>query len=455
MTTRFFLTLFLCSSFAFSQPPTTPYDSIAQKIVFTVLTSNKSMETLRELTAIGHRLSGSAGAAKAVVWAKKKMEEFGFNNVHLESVMVPRWVRGSHEEGSVVASGKRKAVPLNVTALGGSIGTPKQGITAEVVEVKSWEVLRSLGDRVKGKIVFYNRPMERGYFQTFQAYGRAVDQRGRGAVEAARYGAVASLVRSMTTRIDDFPHTGGMSYVDTIPKIPAAAVSTRDAEKLSDLLKVEHNLRIHIELTCETLSDVESANVVGDITGSEHPEEVVLIGGHLDSWDKGQGAHDDGAGCTQSLEALRLMKELGLKPKRTVRAVLFMNEENGGRGSVAYAAKDRPNERHIAAMESDAGGFTPYGFGVGDSLTLKKLLPWAPAFRFIAADRFTFGGGGADISELMRRGVPGMGLNVDSQRYFDYHHTDNDIINNVSERELALGSAAMAILAYIIAQQGL
>ncbi len=448
--------IFSFLSISFAQPVSTPYDSLAQRLFTTALSSNKSIETLTELTTtVGHRLSGSPQAARAVEWSKKKMEEFGLANVHLEPVFVPRWVRGSAEEAFVVASGKRKAAPLRITALGGSIGTMGEGITAEVVEVKSFEELRVFGDHVKGKIVFFNRAMDRGYLQTFEAYGRAVNQRGQGAVQAARYGAVAALVRSMTTRLDDFPHTGAMSYADSVTKIPAAAVSTNDAEKLSAMLKSEKNLRVRLKLSSETLPDIESANVVGDIVGSEHPEEVIVLGGHLDSWDKGQGAHDDGAGCVQALEALRLLKELGLTPKRTIRAVMFMNEENGLRGGIAYAAKDRPNERHIAAIESDAGGLMPRGFGFGDSLTLKKLQPYAQAFRFIGADRFTPGGGGADISELMRKRVPGIGLSVDSHRYFDYHHSDNDTIENVNERELALGSACMAILAYIIAQQGL
>ena len=455
MTYRIAFIILSFPSISFAQTVSTPYDSLAQRLFTTALSSNKSIETLTELTTIGHRLSGSPQAARAVEWSRKKMEEFGFANVHLEPVLVPRWVRGSAEEASVVASGKRKAVPLRITALGGSIGTMGEAITAEVVEVKSFEELRVLGDQVKGKIVFFNRAMDRGYLQTFEAYGRAVNQRGQGAVQAARYGAVAALVRSMTTRLDDFPHTGAMSYVDSVKKIPAAAVSTNDAEKLSAMLKNEKNLQVRLKLSCETLPDMESANVVGDIVGSEHPEEVIVLGGHLDSWDKGQGAHDDGAGCVHSLEALRLIKELGLRPKRTIRAVMFMNEENGLRGGIAYAAKDRPNERHIAAIESDAGGLMPRGFGFGDSLTLKQLQPYAPAFRFIGADRFTFGGGGADISELIRKRVPGIGLSVDSHRYFDYHHSDNDTIENVNERELALGSACMAILAYIIAQQGL
>ena len=443
-------------SFAIPQPSRTAYDSLARKIVVEALASNKAMETLTELTTtIGHRLSGSPQAERAVQWAKKKMEEFGFNNVRLEPILVPHWVRGSFEEATVLASGKRKAIPLKITALGGSIGTPRRGVTAEVIEVKSFEQFAILGERVKGKIVFFNRPMERGYLTTFEAYGRAVNQRGRGAVEAARYGASAAIIRSMTTRIDDSPHTGAMGYVDSIPKIPAAAVSTRDADRLSDMLAREKSLKLRLKLSCQILPDVESANVIGEITGSEKPDEIIVIGGHLDSWDKGQGAHDDGAGCVHSLEALRLIKKLGVQPKRTIRAVMFMNEENGLRGGISYAAKDRPGERHIAAIESDAGGFTPRGFGIGDSAVFKKFSPWAPVLSIIGADRIIYGGGGADISELVRHGVPGIGMNVDSHRYFDYHHSENDTIDKVNERELALGAAAMAILAYIIAQEGL
>ncbi|MBI3006614.1 MAG: M20/M25/M40 family metallo-hydrolase [Ignavibacteriales bacterium] len=443
-------------SFVFSQPSPTHYDSVARKIVFEALTSNRSIETLTELTTmIGHRLSGSSQAAEAVEWAKKKMEKFGFENVRLEPVLVPHWVRGGEEKAEILSAGKRKAASFNVTALGGSIGTPKQGMTGEVIEVKSFEQLAILGERARGKIVFFNRPMDRGYLTTFEAYGRAVNQRGRGAIEAAKVGGVAAIVRSMTTLIDDSPHTGAMGYSDTIPKIPAAAISTRDAERLSEMLTKEKNLKLRLKLSCEILPDVESANVLGEILGSEKPDEVIVLGGHLDSWDKGHGAHDDGAGCVHSLEALRLLKTLGLQPKRTIRAVMFMNEENGLRGGISYAAKERPGETHIAAIESDAGGFTPRGFGVGDSAAFKKLSPFAPVFSFIGADLITYGGGGADISPLMRNGVPGIGLNVDSHRYFDYHHSDNDTIDKVNERELALGSAAMAILAYIIAQEGL
>ncbi|MBI3586198.1 MAG: M20/M25/M40 family metallo-hydrolase [Ignavibacteriales bacterium] len=453
---RFFVGLsilaLLLSSQALSQQP---YDSLAQKIAREALVSNKAYDMLNELcTKVGTRLSGSAGAAKAVTWGKKTMEELGFENVHLEPVMVPHWTRGTEEKGFIFfPDGKREKI--NVTALGGSVATPKQGIVAEVIEVKSFEEVRALGATAKGKIIFFNRPMDRALISTGAAYGGAVNQRGRGAVEAAAVGGVAALVRSMTTRLDDYPHTGAMGYVDSIKKVPTAAISTMGAERLSKLLASGKHIQVSLKLSAETLPDVESANVVGELRGTEKPEEVIVVGGHLDSWDKGQGAHDDGAGIVQSLEALRLLKSLGVKPKRTIRVVLFMNEENGLRGGTAYASKERPGEKHIAAIESDGGGFTPRGFGVADSLAHLKISGWASTFGFIGADKIQRGGGGADIGPLMRKGVPGIGLNVDGHRYFDYHHSDHDTIDKVNERELALGAAAMSILAYMIAQEGL
>ncbi len=436
---------------------TRPYELLARKIIMTGLGSGKAYDLLYELsTRIGHRLSGSPQAEQAVAWAKKKMEELSLENVRLEPVMVPHWVRGPVEEAAIIKEHPPADLPLRVCAFGGSIATPKEGITAEVVEVKSFDELQGLGEKAKGKIIFFNRPMDRSKMNTFEAYGGAVDQRSRGAIEAAKVGGVATLVRSMTTRLDDVPHTGSMHYVDTIPKIPAAAISTVGANLLSELLAREKNIKVHLKLTCQTLPDVESANVIGELVGSEKPNEIVLIGGHLDSWDKGQGTHDDGAGCVHAVEALRLLKQHGIKPKRTIRAVLFMNEENGLRGGKAYAAKERPAEKHIAAIESDMGGFAPRGFGVeADSTILAKIARWAYLLEPIDADRIQKGGGGADISELARKGVPCIGLSVDSQRYFDYHHSDNDTIDTVNERELGLGAAALAILAYVLAEEGL
>ena len=344
---------------------------------------------------------------------------------------------------------------LRIAALGGTIGTSFEGINAEVIEVKSFQELRALGEKAKGKIVFFNRPMERGLISTGAAYGGSVNQRGNGPIEAANVGGVAALVRSMTTRLDDVPHTGATHYVDSIKKVPAAAISTIGAERLSKLLSSGEPVRLTLRLSARSHPDVESANVVGELRGSEKPEEVIVVGGHLDSWDKGHGAHDDGAGCVQSIEALRLLKALNLKPKRTIRAVMFMNEENGLRGGTAYAEKDRPTEKHIAAIESDAGGFSPRGFGVSDSAAHSKIARWSGVLSFFGADRIQRGGGGADIGPLMQKGVVGIGLQVDGHKYFDYHHSDSDVIQNVNERELALGAAAIAILAYLIAEEGL
>lgn len=439
------------------QPEKKKYQDVADSIIAGALRSGQAYQILSELSVgIGHRLSGSPEAEKAVEWAKNKMKEYGFDNVRLEPVTVPHWVRGKVEKASILSSSSSGELPLRISALGGSIGTPVEGITAEVVEVKSFEELRALGTKAAGKIIFFNRPFDRTKVNTFEGYSGAVNQRGGGAVEAAKVGGVAALVRSMTPRLDDSPHTGAMNYVDSIPKVPAAAISTMGANALSELLAKEKNVRVRLKLSCEKLEDVESANVVGELRGTEKPEEVVLIGAHLDSWDIGQGAHDDGAGCAHVIEALRLLHDFGFRPKRTIRVVLFANEENGLRGGKAYAAKKRPGEKHIAALETDAGGFTPRGFGISaDSLVFDKLASWSYLFASIEADRFRKGGGGADIAELARQGVPAIGLNVDRHRYFDYHHSENDTMDKVNERELELGAAAIAILAYIIAQEGI
>lgn len=453
------LLVFLLTLQIFSQTSDTsktrPYEAIANQIITAGLNSCKAYPMLFELTqTVGARLSGSPQAEKAVEWGKKTMESLGFQNVHLEPVKVPHWVRGSKEEALILNSSK--TIPLKICALGGSVATPEDGITAEVLEVKSFDELKALGDQAKGKIIFFNRPLDKTKFSTFEAYGGAVNQRGGGAAEAAKAGGIAALVRSMTTRLDDVPHTGAMNYVDTVGKVPAAAVSTIGANLLDSLLSIDKNLKVKLKLSCQTLPDVESANVVGELTGTDLPNEVIVIGGHLDSWDKGQGAHDDGAGCAHTLEALRLLKELNLKPKRTIRAVLFMNEENGLRGGKAYAEKERPGEKHIAAIETDAGGFSPRGFGVQtDSLRFEKISRWAYLFESIGADKIQKGGGGADIGPLARAGVPVIGLTPERQRYFDYHHSDSDTIDKVNERELELGAEALAILTYVLAQEGL
>lgn len=443
-----------------AQPVTTVqeiYDSVAVKMTATALGQNKAIEMLSDLCVkIGPRLAGSPQAAKAVEWAKQRMEEIGFQNVRTGPVKVLHWIRGPIEEACYSVGGEKKKVGLHICALGGSVATPGECITAEIVEVKSFEELKALGEVVKNRIVFFNRPMNRALINPGSAYGRAVEQRSRGAIEAAQCGAVAVLVRSLTTRYDDVPHTGQMKYDSSVVKIPAAAISTNDANTLSELMKQGNHISVTLKLTCKRFPDVESSNVIGEIIGKERPNEIVVIGAHLDSWDKGQGAHDDGAGCVHSIEALRLIRELGLKPKRTIRVVLFMNEENGLNGGLTYANEEHPGERHIAALESDAGGFSPCGFSVSDSTAQVKLLRYTSLFRPINADHIVRGsGGGSDISPLMKKGVVCIGLQVDGQKYFDYHHSDEDTIDKVNERELELGASAIAILAYIIAQEGI
>lgn len=434
-------------------------DEAAIKQIFDqALSQGKSYEMLYELTTkIGPRLSGSPGAAAAVEWSRHKMEFLDFDSVWLQPVMVPHWVRGDHEIGRI-NSKKRGTIAINVCALGGSIGTGPTGIAAQVVEVKSFEELKNLGTKgVQGKIVFFNRPMDPTRINTFAAYGGAVEQRGSGASEAAKYGAVAALVRSMGSNPEDYPHTGSMRYAPNVVQIPALAISTRHADVLSKLLKEEKDLQVYLENHSVTLEDTPSYNVIGELKGSEYPHEIIVVGGHLDSWDLGQGAHDDGAGCVQSIEVLRVFKQLGYKPKRTIRAVMFMNEENGLRGGLMYAEQaEKKKENHIAAMESDRGGFVPRGFTVPTDPTARnKVRSWKPLLESYGLTDFSTEGGGADIGPLARLGVPLLGYLPDSQRYFNYHHTAEDTIDKVDKRELEMGAAAMAALVYLIDQYGL
>ncbi len=435
-----------------------PYMDIVKKMRAKGMAELKAYSMLDELIAVaGKRMAGSPGAAAAVEQTRQWMQDLDFDDVHLEPMMVQRWVRGTVEEASVINSPTVGTRLLSVCALGNSIGTSELGISASVIEIQSLEEAENLGEKAKGKILFYNRPLDPDQIVTFRAYGGAVDQRGSGAIAAAKVGAVAVLVRSMTLRLDDVPHTGMMRYEDNVPKIPAAAISTRDANFLSMLLLRDPEVIVNLRLSCETRSPVPSANVVGQITGSEKPNEVILLGAHLDAWDKGVGAHDDGAGCVQVVEALRLIKELGLQPKRTIRAVLFMNEEFGQTGGSDYVKSGRrKNEKHVAAFESDAGGFIPRGFRVGRNEEVAgKYRKWLPLFQELGMDLFTAGGGGADIGPLARQlDTLLIGLAPDSQRYFDVHHSENDVLETVSPRELEIGAIGMAIFAYVLAEEG-
>lgn len=434
------------------------YLTLAKALTDSALTNGKAYSMLKELCCdIGPRLAGSPQAAAAVEWSRQTMLKLGFDNVYLQPVMVPHWERGKIEQAAIINSSIVGTVKMSISALGGSIGTPGTGVIAEVIKVHGLKEAARLGKKAEGKIVFYNRPMNPRTMKTFSGYGGAVDQRTLGAIEAAKVGAVAVLVRSVTTRMDKVPHTGLMQYDENVTKIPAAAISTVDAELLSKLLKQEKSVRVRLRLECKNYPMIESANVIGEIKGSEKLEEVVLLGGHLDSWDVGHGAHDDGAGCVQAIEAIRLIKALGLKPKRTIRAVMFMCEEFGIFGGPVYADSIRKNgPKHIAAIESDRGGLTPRGFSVSaESQTVEKIKRWKYLFEDIDAANIFRGGGGPDISPLNELGTVTIGLMVDYHRYFDYHHSANDVFEAVNERELELGAAAMAILAYVLAEEGI
>ncbi len=407
---------------------------------------------------IGHRLSGSPSAAAAVEWTRQKMESYGFDTVYLQPVMVPHWVRGKKEIVRVTNSPSLGNLELHSIAIGNSVGTGPGGVHAEIVEVKDFDELNALGENgVKDKIVFFNRGFDQRLIQTFRAYGGAVDQRGSGASNAARLGAKAVIVRSMASNNDHVPHTGALRYADDAPKIPAVAISTADADVLSAALEKEGTISVYVETHCEMLPDVLSYNVIGEIRGSENPDEYLVVGGHLDSWDVGHGAHDDGAGCVQSIEALRILKTLGYQPRHSIRAVMFMNEENGLRGGRKYAeVAGANNEKHLAAIESDAGGFSPRGFRMsGSDKQVKKLQSWGEFLNPYGLYELGAPGGGADIGPLRELGTVLFGLSPDSQRYFNYHHTAADTFDKVNQRELELGAAAMTSLLYLIDSEGI
>ncbi|RFP65069.1 peptidase M28 family protein [Hymenobacter lapidiphilus] len=440
-----------------AQTPTATDSVNIRRIYDEALARGQSYENLRYLTGqIGARLSGSPQAAQAVQWGQLTMEKLGLDRVYLQEVMVPHWVRGKPEKATIRAD-KGKGVSLNVVALGGSVGTGGK-LRAGVVEVQSLAQLAALPEaQVKGKFVFFNRPMNPLYIETGQAYGEAGDQRRSGAVAAAKRGAVGALVRSLTLAQDDLPHTGTMSYQEGVAKVPAAALSTKGADELSQLLKADSNLSVELEMSCQTLPDVKSYNVIGEIKGTKYPEQIITVGGHLDSWDLGQGAHDDGTGCVQSMEALRLLKATGLLPERTVRAVLFMNEENGNRGGIKYAEIAKANnENHLAAMESDGGGFTPRGFNIDAApAVVRKIEVWQPLFAPYGSGQFAQGHAGTDIGPLKGQVQALVGYDCDSQRYFDIHHTAADTFDKVNRRELELGGASMAALVYLLSKYGL
>ena len=449
-------TLLIIPFFVFSQTD----EKVISEIYTNSLTNGQSYSWLDYLSNnIGSRLSGSLGAEKAVEWTKDELESMGLDKVWLQPVMVPKWVRGVPEFAYIETS-PGKTIKVNICALGGSISTPPTGLKSKVIEVSGVDELEKLGaENIEGKIVFFNRPMDASLINTFESYGGCVNQRYSGAMEASKFGAIGVIVRSMNLRIDDFPHTGSMTYGDIPPqeRIPSAAISTKHADLLSGMVKLDNNVQFYFKQNSKQLDDVLSHNVIGEITGSEFPDEYIVVGGHLDSWDLGDGAHDDGAGCTQSMEVLRLLKLSGIKPKRSIRVVLFMNEENGLRGGNKYAEiAAQKNENHIFALESDAGGFTPRGFYFDcDQSNFEQILSWKSLFKPYLIHFFELGGSGADIGPLKNETNVLSGLKPDSQRYFDYHHAPNDTFDAVNKRELELGAATMTSLVYLIDKYGI
>jgi hypothetical protein len=426
-----------------------------------ILTNGKAYDDLRTLTkTVGARLSGSASMYKAEAWGLKTMQGAGADNAWLQQCMVPHWVRGGKDQAiaGYAAKGSKsanKTKSLDVLALGNSMGSYKP-LKREVIEIKNFAELEAKSGLVKDKIVFYNYPFNNTFVSTFLAYRDAGIYRSQGPSRAAKYGAAAVIVRSMSNSTDNNPHTGSTTYNDSFAKIPAVAVGLQDADWLSNALK-EQPVSVTLHTHGKFLPDTIGHNVIGELKGTEFPNEYITIGGHLDSWDPGEGAHDDGAGCVQTIEVLRALKALGYQPKRTIRFVLFANEENGVRGGNKYAEEAKAKgEKHIFALESDAGGFTPRGFGIsGNDEQFAKASSWKTLLSPYGACEMARGGGGTDIGPLARtQGTPLAGLSPDPQRYFDVHHARNDVFENVNKRELLLGAVNMAALVYLVDKYG-
>ncbi|SEW00884.1 M20/M25/M40 family metallo-hydrolase [Chitinophaga arvensicola] len=430
-------------------------DSVTlRKLADEVLTHSSAYENLRVLTKqIGGRLAGSPQMPKAEQWGVNALKAAGADTVYLQECMVPHWVRGAKEEARIISKRRDFMPPLEILALGNSVGSGPDGVTAPVLEVSSFEDLEAKKDQVKGKIVFYNYHFNPTFIKTFHSYGDAVKYRGQGASRAAKYGALAVIVRSMSHGANNFPHTGAMQYDSAYPLIPAVAIGLEDADRLSDRIKDDNSASVFLRTNCEMKQDTIGHNVIAEFKGSKYPDQYITVGGHLDSWDVAEGAHDDGAGCVQSIEVLRAFKALNMRPEHTLRVVLFANEENGTRGGKKYAEVAKAlGEKHIFALESDAGGFTPRGFTTTMNATLKaKVNSWKPLLEPYGLHDFDEPGGGVDVGQLNAAiGTPMAELYPDSQRYFDIHHAGNDVFEAVNKRELELGAFGMAAFIYLV-----
>lgn len=430
-----------------------------KKISDEIMRNGKAHDLLRELTkGIGGRLAGSVQYTKAVQWGEASLKKLGADKVFLQECMMPNWKRGGKDQAAVVVqNGKKTNRSLDVLALGNSLGTGGKPLVAEVIAVQDFDEMEAKKDQLKGKIVYFNNKFNPTNIQTFKSYGEAGQYRRSGPSGAAKYGAVGVMIRSLTEATDNNPHTGTTGYDEAYPKIPAIALGNEDADFIWSSTR---NSSIKVSMTTNGSfgPDVLGHSVVAELTGTQFPNEYITVGGHLDSWDVNEGAHDDGAGIVQTIEIMRALKVLGYKPKRTLRFVLFANEENGMRGGNKYAEEAKKNnEKHVFALESDAGGFTPRGFGFTVSAAqLTKIQSWLPLLKPYGTDFLQAGGGGADIGPLNRTfGTPIAGLMPDSQRYFDIHHARSDVFENVNKRELNLGAVNMAALIYLVDQYGL
>ena len=429
---------------------------MVQRIRDEIMLHGACYNNLRVLTkTIGHRISGSPEAARAVQWGRKAMREAGADSVWLQPVWVPHWVRGKESLKLKLGSGNFE--PVRMLSLGNTVGSGGKIMEAPIVMVRTMDELKGLTRaQAAGKIVFVNYRFRQDIINTFEGYGDAVKFRGAAPVLVASKGGIAVIIRSISTGADDVPHTGVTRYADTVTKIPAVAIGNATADRLEAAMQ-QGGAAAQVFASGRMADSVLSYNVIGELRGSERPDEFVIAGGHLDSWDVGEGAQDDGAGDVQSIEILRTFKALGIRPKRSVRAVLFMNEENGAKGGRAYADSARARrEKHVLAIESDAGGFSPRGIGLVMAPEKKAvILRWAPLFATMGAYDFSLEDGGTDIDPLKNLGTPLASLIPDPQRYFDQHHTDNDVFETVSHRELKLGAAVMASLIYLVSEHGL
>lgn len=438
-----------------------------KKISDEILVNGKAYENLRYLCKqIGGRLTASPQMYKAEEWGRKTLQESGADKVWMQECQVPHWVRGGKDQLwtttliSANQPGKLDARPLrkelDILALGNSMGTGNKVLRAEVLLVGSFDELENKKDQVKGKIVFYNYRFNESFVNTFQSYGDAVKYRGQGASRAAKYGAAAVIIRSMTHATDNNPHTGAMRYDTSYARIPAVAMGLKDADWLAERC-ASTKVTLNLKTDAYFLPDTIAHNVIGELTGTSFPDEYITVGGHLDSWDPAEGAHDDGAGIVQTIEVMRALKALGYQPRHTIRFVLFANEENGLRGGTKYFEEAKAKkEKHLFALESDAGGFTPRGFGFDASdAVVEKIKKWLPLLKPYGCDNLEKGGDGADIGQLNSIGAVTGGLSPDSQRYFDYHHARSDVFEAVNKRELNLGAVNMAALIYLIDKYGL